>query len=96
MSDIAGVWTSLTVAGQRSLAAQQQRCFCLAMRDSPHQFPWSSPLMASAGCIPEQSQRLQRGMICTRRRDESAARANPRNTLTTLLSDEQQCRAALL
>jgi hypothetical protein len=25
--------------------------------------------MASAGCIPEQSQRLQRGMICTRRRD---------------------------
>jgi hypothetical protein len=35
-------------------------------------------------------------MICTRRRDESAARANPRNTSTTLLSDEQQCRAALL
>jgi hypothetical protein len=61
MSDIAGVWTSLTVAGQRSLVAQQQRCFCLAMRDSPHQFPWSSPLMASAGCIPEQSQRLQEG-----------------------------------
>lgn len=40
--------------------------------------------------------RLQRGMICTRRRDKSAGRANPRNPSTTLLNGGHQCRAALL